>query len=207
MKNCSICKSYLPLECYDTQSTGKMGRRADCKDCRKRFTQSPHGLVKTMYRNQKAKSKKRGHPPPSFTELQLYDWVWSQPHIQNLYAKWVDSGHNTDFKPSVDRLDDYLPYALNNIQLTTVKENVDRYPRDAVSGINTKSATPVMQLSLQGDYIQTFYSYSEAARVVNGLVSNIRNVAEGVPIERSNSSGSKRSWIPATAYGYIWKKP
>lgn len=207
MKTCSQCQISLPLECFAIQSTGKQGRRADCKSCVKRFIQSPKGLVKAIFGNQKSKSKKRGHPAPAYTEEQLFSWFWAQPNAQSLYDLWIISNYQTDLKPSVDRIDDYKPYTLGNIQLTTVKKNIQRYYTDAVNGSNMKSATPVAQYTLDGVFITYYHSYSAAARAVNGLPANIRNVAEGTPLTRKKPDGTIRSWVPSQSYGYIWRKP
>ena len=193
MKTCSICKENLPLEAFDAQSTGRLGRRADCKECRKRFLHSERGLCKGLLSNQKTKSKKRGHPPPAYAEEQLFQWMLGQPNFHKLYAAWVDSGFNTPLKPSIDRLDDYQPYTLNNIKLTTTEDNINRYYTDAIQGINTKSAVAVDQYTLDGVFIASHHSYKAAARAVGqSQIGNIRNVAEGTG---------------KTAYGYIWRKP
>jgi hypothetical protein len=193
MKICSICKNNLPLAAYDIQSTGKQGRRSDCKDCRKRFNRTERGLVKNILANQIAKSKKRKHPAPAYTEEQLYSWFWQQPGAQALYNAWVASGFLTDLKPSIDRQDDYLPYQFGNIELTTVKENIDRYYQDAIQGINTKSAVSVDQYSMDGVFIAHHHSYKAAARAVGQTqVGNIRNVAIG--------KGQ-------SAYGFRWRNP
>ena len=206
MKICSICKIELPLEAFDTQSTGKLGKRADCKECRKRFIRSKVGVVKSIHSNQIATSRKRNHPPPSYTEAELFDWFWKQSNAEALYANWIASGYSTELHPSVDRLDDYLPYTLDNIQLITWKENFSKYCKDMEDGINTKQCIAVSQYALDGTFIKRHYSYSSAARAVNGLRSNIHSVAEQRPLKRVEKDGSIRYWIPKTAYGYIWKK-
>lgn len=209
MKICSVCQQHLELAAFDKQSTGKLGRRADCKECRRRFVQTEHGLAKSLYGNQKAKSTKRGHPAPAYTEEQLYRWLIGQSSFQTLYSAWVLSGYSTGCRPSVDRIDDYQPYTLVNIQLTTWDKNNRRYKDDRIAGINTKSCTAVDQYTLDGIFIQRFHSYKAAGRALNKkyAYSNIRNVAEGLPIARQEPNGLIRQWLPEQAYGFIWKKP
>ena len=193
MKTCSICAQDLSLEAFDVQFTGRQGRRADCKECRKRFLRSERGLCKGLLSNQKTKSKKRGHPPPAYTEEQLFQWMLAQSNFHKLYTAWVDSGFETPLKPSTDRLDDYQPYTLNNIKLTTTEDNINRYYTDAIQGINTKTAVAVDQYTLDGVFVASHHSYRAAARSIGqSQVGNIRNVAEGTG---------------KTAYGYIWRKP
>ncbi len=193
MKTCSICTQDLSLEAFDVQSTGRQGRRADCKECRKRFLRSERGLCKGLLSNQKTKSKKRGHPPPAYTEEQLFQWMVAQSTFQKLYTAWVDAGYETSLKPSIDRIDDYQPYTLNNINLTTTEYNINRYYADAIQGINTKTAIAVNQYTLDGVFVASHHSYKAAARFLgHNQIGNIRNVAEG---------------LGKTAYGYIWRKP
>ncbi len=206
MKTCSICAQKLALTNFDIQKTGALGRRADCKSCRKRFLQSKTGMVKGIYSTQIAKSKKRKHPSPNYTEQELYDWVWKQPQAQQLYDAWVADNYSKKTKPSTDRLDDYQPYSLNNIRLITWQKHSQRYYQDAIAGINTKTCIAVDQFTLSGEFVQTYHSYKDAARAINGSFGNIRNVAEQTVITRTNPNGSKRSYILNSAHGFIWKK-
>lgn len=205
MKICSICLLSLALDQFDVQSTGAMGRRADCKECRKRFNRTKEGVVALLYSTQRAKSKKRGHPAPAYTRDQLFTWLWAQPTADTLYKLWELSGYDKDLKPSVDRLDDYLPYQLDNIRLIPWGIHRSRYASDAIAGLNTKTCVAVDQYTLDGVFVKTFHSYKDAARSVNGVHSNIRNVATGAAITRLNKDGSSRSYTPTSAYGFLWK--
>lgn len=119
--------------------------------------------------------------------------MMGQPNFRTLYTAWVDSEFITPLKPSTDRLDDYQPYTLNNIKLTTTEDNINRYYADVIQGINTKTAIAVDQYTLDGVFVASHHSYRAAARAVGqNQVGNIRNVAEG---------------LGNTAYGYIWRKP
>lgn len=190
MKTCSVCKKNLPLDMFNKQSTGKQGVRADCKDCLKRFIRSKHGVINQMYSSSISRTKKKGFTPVSFTKEELKKWVYSRKEFHTLYDKWVLEDYPTALKPSLDRLDDYKGYSLDNIRIVTANTNVKRYYSDAINGINTKSAKPVEQYSLDGEYIKTFHSLSAAARSVNGIPSNINQVINGTY---------------AQAYGYKWK--
>lgn len=205
MKTCSVCNLQLPRERFDVQSTGKLGRRADCKECRKRFNHTKEGLVALLFSTQRAKSRKRGHPPPAYTRDELAAWIWAQPTAEPMYKLWELSGHDKDLKPSVDRLDDYKPYSLDNIRLIPWGEHKTRYATDAIAGLNTKTCIAVDQFTLDGKFVKTHHSYKDAARSVNGIHSNIRIVACGKPIIRKNKDGSTRSYIRTSAYGFIWK--
>lgn len=205
MKTCSQCKQKLPLDAFDLQSTGKLGRRADCKICRKRFTRSKQGLVKEMLAFQKSKSKKRGYAPPSYTEDELYAWAMGQPDFHELYDAWVESGFQSRFKPSCDRKNDYISYTLDNIQILTWNENNQKGYASQFQGSNTKKSHAVDMLDLTGNFLQRFSSVSEAARQFNGIPSNIIGAIRHRTSKKKNPDGSIRMITVTTAYGYKWR--
>lgn len=205
MKVCSQCKKELPLDSFDKQKTGKQGVRADCKACKKRFVQSKEGLVNKIYSQQKSKSKLRKHPLPAYTKEDLYLWLFSNPEYDKLYTKWVSSGYSTKLIPSVDRLDDYKPYTLENIQLMTWEENSNKYNQDQKKGLNNKRNLAVDQLDLEGNFIKRFHSASYAAREVGSTSRNITLVCKGEPIKRKNPDGSFRMEFRKTIKGYKWR--
>ena len=205
MKVCTHCKQSLPFTSFAKQATGKAGLRADCKDCHKAYGYTPEGVTKSMYANQRAKSRKRKHPQPNYSWEQLHSWVTSQPNWQSLYDAWVQSGYLTDLKPSGDRIDDYKPYMLSNLQLTTVKQNTDRAYVDRKTGINNKTNRAVSQYTLDGVFVAKHYSVSEAARVVGASPTNIRMAAENREVSRKNPDGTYRIETRTKCKGYIWK--
>lgn len=80
-------------------------------------------LVYSTYRDQKYHSRTRGHGLPKYTEVELLDWFLKQPHLVKLTQAWINSGFKKNLRPSVDRLNDKIGYALDNIQLMTWNEN------------------------------------------------------------------------------------
>lgn len=205
MKSCSQCQQILPLDAFDVQSTGRQGRRADCKECRKRFTRSVPGLAKALYANQKAKSIKRGHIPPRYTETELLNWIEAQPTFQHFYDAWVLSDYSSDLKPSVDRINDYKPYSLDNIQLTTWEQNNKRGRSDVKNGINNKPNLAVDMLDMEGNFLERFHSVSDAARRFDGIPTNIIGAINQRNITRKKADGSTRTYSVTTAYGYRWR--
>jgi len=205
MKVCTHCNKLLPYTAFAKQSTGKQGLRADCKECHKAYGYTEEGVTKAMYANQKSKSKKRGHVLPNYTWEQFHAWCISQPNWTLLFNAWVASGHLKDLKPSGDRLDDYQSYTLNNLQLVTTKQNLDRYRNDAIQGINTKTCVPVSQYTLDGVFVKKHHSVSEAARVVGDTATNIRMAAQNKEIKRKNPDGTYRIEVRKQCKGFRWK--
>ena len=197
MKTCNVCNKNLPLEAFAIQKAGKDGRRASCKECVKNtYLRTKEGLIIKMHANQRSKSKKRNHPQPSYTKEQLIDWCLNQPIFHTMYENWVNSNYVTNLIPTCDRLDDYKPYSLDNIQLRTYQENVNKYHRDSQNGINTKTAKAVSCFDLAGNWVADYHSLSAAARAFNTSESNIRNICECRPIKRTEKDGSIRYFTP-----------
>lgn len=205
-KTCNKCHKTLPLDAFPKQALGKQGRRASCKVCvREIYQRSKKGVILTMYSGQIAKSQKRGHPPPAYTQAELLAWVDAKPLFHELYAAWVEANYAINIKPTCDRLDDYLPYSLDNLQLLTWYANTKKYHQDAINGINTKACRAVDCLDLTGNYIKTYHSISDAARAVGTSHGNIRNVCEGQPIKRIDPDGNTRLYTPKKSKGFIWR--
>ena len=200
-----MCGLVLPLDAFDKQHTGKDGRRADCKECKKRFNRSKRGLSMEIFRNQKSKAKKRGYTLPNYTENELFTWLNGQPDFHEIYQAWVGSNYKSRFKPSCDRINDYISYTLDNIKVVTWNENNVKGYADHSNGKNTKHNIAVDMLDLAGNFIKRFYSVSEAARQFNGIPSNIVGAAINRISKKRNPDGSTRLIPVLTAYGYKWR--
>jgi hypothetical protein len=195
----------MSLDNFAIQSTGKQGRRADCKKCVKRFIRSKEGLVKTIYSMQKKKSLIRGYKAPSYTEKELLNWVLQSPQFSKLYDSWVNSSYESSKRPSIDRINDYKSYSIDNIQLMIWEENNTKGKVDKVTGINNKDNIAVDMLDLQGNFIKRFHSISEAARMFNGIPSNIVGAITNRVCTRKEIDGSTRTYISHKAYGHTWR--
>jgi hypothetical protein len=139
-----------------------------CVECErlkcKEYERTKVGVISTIYRSQKASSKKRKMPPPSYSYLFLKDFLIDDLLFNFLYNNWVNSGYETLLKPSIDRLDDLLPYTLNNIRLTTWGINKKKYNTDRTQGIDKQQNKAVVQFDTYGNKINEFFSASEANR-------------------------------------------
>ena len=205
MKTCSTCKKELSLDLFDKQTTGKQGRRADCKECKKRFTRSKRGIAKSIYATQVASAKRRKYLPPTYSEDDLYQWLKALPNFHEIFEGWVDSGYLTRFRPSVDRKDDYISYTLDNIELVTWNENNQKGYSSKITGDNNKKNLAVDMLDMDGKFLERFYSVSEAARRFNGVPSNIVGAINNRVSTRKLPDGTTRKSISTQAYGHKWR--
>lgn len=156
-----------------------------------KYRKTKKGLICVIYNNEKIRSKNKGWPAPEYDLITLRRWLLSQDTFHILYDQWVDSGYDLDLKPSIDRLDNYKPYSLDNIQIVTWKDNNERGTNDQVIGINTKNCDAVMQLDREGNIIKEFHSIRSAGRETGIDSGNINLVCNGKRL---------------TAGGYKWKK-
>ncbi len=198
--------TYTCIQCNITKQTSEFNTKNQqrslknidsfCKDCRKIQKQNDartrNGMIVLMACSQRAKSKKRGHTPPSYTTKELRKWVHSQPNFEELYLAWKKSNYDTNLKPSCNRLDDYLPYSLDNLELITWKENNEKANYDRRYGINNKHSMGVKQINLNGEVVATFHSKREAHRATGICHSSIGNCCRNMPRYK-------------TAGGYRWE--
>lgn len=205
MKQCIKCKQMLPKNSFHKRKhiskyTGivKEYISSFCKPCNTlkalERRQSIPGMYQDMYYGQISSSKHRKHPLPNYTLDELKIWVDLQPNSKELITAWVDSGYDKLLKPSCDRLNDYLPYTLDNLRLVTWEVNCKKSYSDKAQGINTKACKAVDQYSLDDKYIRSFYSLNEAAEHSKSKASNIQRCC-------INMKGYK------TAGGFKWKYP
>jgi hypothetical protein len=145
-----------------------------------------------MYGSQKDCTKKRGYSPVAYTLDEFKQWLFNQPNFTSLYENWVLSSYTSQSRPSIDRLNDYSAYTLENIRLTTWGVNKSKGHEDARNAINTKANVAVDQLDLDGNFLQRFHSTAEATRSINKPKgsSDIRKACDGKLL---------------TAYNYRWR--
>lgn len=155
-----------------------------------RYRKTKKGLTTTIYSSQRQHSKDRGHPLPPYNLEQFREWIYSQPNFEKLYSDWVQSNYDKQTKPSVDRVSNYKPYTLDNIQLVTWKENNLNGNTHKRNGRNIKTNRPVSKYSMTGTRIQTFHSIAEAARSIKTGEQGIYKCLAGT----RKSSG-----------GFLWK--
>ena len=176
-KICTQCNINKPFSEYHTSKILSDGLFCACKVCicekasARRKTRD--GLITGIYSHQMEHSRSRGDVQPDYTLKELRVWVYSQPHFEKLYNNWVDSGYNRKVTPSCDRVNDYHPYRLDNLQLITFLENEIKGYADRVNGVNNKISKAVNQYSLDGELIKTHYSQMSACRTTGISNGNI----------------------------------
>ena len=194
-KICISCNELKMFSEYSVANHYKDGLNNQCKTCNRvtklAYTRSKKGLTSIIYGNQKSNAKKRGHSIPTYSAKELREWLFSQPEFHRLYDNWKRLDYQIEYVPSVDRKDDYISYTMDNIQLMTFKENCDKSYSDRRNGINNKSNQKVHQYTLQGEFMRSYHSQTEASRVTGIPQTCISAVCLG---------------NQESTCGYIWSK-
>lgn len=191
-KICTKCKKLT--NDFSPDRRRKDSLQSQCRKCKReansRYLKTKEGLLSRIYSQQKKTSKKRGHNLPSYSRKELTNWVFSQKIFDSIYKNWKDSGYCVDLVPSLDRINSYKSYTLDNIQIVTWEQNRKNYYSDCKNGVYNKQAKKVFQYDLDGNFIKEHYSIKEASRRTKCGFGSISNCCSG----RSKTSG-----------GYIWK--
>lgn len=166
---CSMCKETKEYSEFQKNSATNLGISSACKNCLKEYyikkKRTKLGLISAIYTEQKNSCKDRKHELPKYSKEELIEWALNQPNFNILYNNWVQSGHNKWERPSIDRIDNFKTYSLDNIQLVTFKENNARSHIDAANGDQLGvNLIEVEQYDLEGNFIRSYKSMSEASK-------------------------------------------
>ena len=183
MKKCAKCKEVKPLEEFHNNKKMKQGKTSYCKNCNnksiKKYRRTLIGNAKAIYTHQKQSSKIRGYHPPDYAKQDFVDFLLSNKKYINLHSEWVESGYENSLIPSVDRIDDYKGYSLDNIQVMTWKENKIKSDEDRKNGINNKTNKAVVKMDLNEVELEVYHSLRYAERETSIHRSCIWKVCNG----------------------------
>lgn len=143
-----------------------------------KYNRTPMGLVSKWIRSQRntyRQRESRAGMYPNYSLQELRAWALEQPKFMELFDKWVESGYNRDLVPSVDRKDPTKGYTLDNIQLMTWRENREKGRYERMDLVRR----PVKQLNLDGSYVRTHDSVTEAAAFINRHHMGISDTCNG----------------------------
>jgi len=191
-KRCSKCGEIKSISEFHKDRTNKDELNFCCKVCgeikRLKFYRTEIGFIKNKYKDLKTRGEKRNYGL-YFTFDEFYNWIINKTNFKLLFNNWVNSGYKKDLTPSVDRLDDYKGYSLDNIQLITWGENHTKYFNDVVNLKNLKISKKVYQYDFNGTLIKTFVSAVECSKITGYNKSAIQNCCNE---------------ISKISYNYIW---
>ncbi len=160
------------------------------------YKRTREGWARITYHTQRKSSKQRNHPMPNYSIEEFMQWAFSQPNFEPLYIDWQNNNYIQTLRPSADRIDDYKPYTLDNLRLTTFKVNnvtgtQSDKAHDAYNRVNALQGLTVHQRTLDGNHIASYKSSYVAAKATGIDPSSITRCCRGV----SKSAG-----------GYLWSR-
>ena len=189
VKYCTTCKILKPFSDFQKHNKGING---SCRKCcvlyQKNYYRSKKGLITDIYRAQRYACRLRNHAYPTYSLLELREWVFSQTNFDSLFDNWANSNYEKSLRPSCDRLNAYKSYSFDNLRLVTWGENKLKGHNDRRNGINTKTLSPVKQLTKSGVLVDVFPSGAIAARALHVDRSSIYRCCDG---KRKSASGFK----------------
>lgn len=188
-RKCNKCGEFKSFSEFHKNKREKHGIKYTCKDCSNKYCReqfkinggfiTKENLIKRIYKSQILSSKRRNHPLPFYTKQELSDWLFNQEEFHEFYENWVKSKFKRKLVPSVDRIDDKLPYFFDNIQLMLWKENDDKAHKDMRSGKLFIGHKPVVQYDKQGNFIAGYVSAHQASRETGINRGNISSTCRG----------------------------
>lgn len=157
------------------------------------------GWVTKTYGNMRARNRSKFGIEIDFTREDFEKWLNDNyfDKFDELFRSYVESDCDKDLAPSIDRLDDYAPYTLDNIHLTTWRINnekgrTSRKTKEHCSEMAKRVwSKEVAQYNINGKLVEVFPSTREAERSLGFVDSSaISKVCRG---------------LKKTHKGFIWK--
>ena len=193
MKICNTCEQSLSLSCFNKAAANTGGYMYLCKTCELAYRRTYKARLGIMYKSQKSNSKNRSHPAPNYSLADFIEWAEKNGYA-SIHAVWEASAFSKNLTPSADRLNDDLPYSLDNIRLVTWKENNDKGHTDFVSGKLQNKHTAVRQLTKDGACVAVYVSQLAAHRATGVSQGNIGIVCRKTG-RRKTAGGFKWEYV------------
>ena len=164
-RKCARCSKVKPAIMFYARKE-RNSYRSKCKQCENELSKikskTKEGLISSIYRHQKSASKRRKHNAPNYTRAELQEWVFNKDSFSSMYNTWVESGYNKLLTPSIDRLDDFKGYSIDNIQLVTWSDNKQKQHNDIRLGRSTSGKAHCKAVVNKGIF---YHSQAEASRI------------------------------------------
>jgi len=136
-----------------------------------KYRKTVDGFFTNVYGQHRSRSNQRGYPIPNYTKQQLRDKFEHTNKFIVLWEWWVLCDFEKYLTPSFYRIDSSKPYTLDNLQLMTWSENDRKGRKERSKSVN--------QYDLEGNYLQSFDSISEAVKITGSHQSAIVECCRG----------------------------
>lgn len=151
--------------------------------------------AKRKYSEMKSRVKRKNFNEIQFTINEFLQWIMNNDNYKKIYSNYLDNNKDRNLCPSVDRLDDYKTYSIDNIRLVTWRENNDKYNSDRLIGKNTKQSKPVMSICIYTGKKNEYHSAHYASQ---------QTKTDRSSINRSCRTNSKNPINKSRSGSFIW---
>ena len=140
-----------------------------------RFRKTPKGVLTNLYSKMKERNIKKGFGELPFSLKELHDRFLNNDDYIKQFNIWVKNSYKKEFKPSFDRINPTIGYALDNMQILSWSENRKKADWEK-SFLYT---TPVVMYDMNGNVIRAFESTKEACSMTELSQSAITMCCQG----------------------------
>jgi hypothetical protein len=127
-----------------------------------RWSRTIWGLFKIISQRHRFRCENKNWPPPDYDAQYLYDRYNNDVKFIRVYKEWIDSGYIKKKTPSIDRINNKLPYSRNNIHILTWEENQYKSRME----IKNRSR-PIERINPETGEIVVFASIQRAVAALN----------------------------------------
>ena len=170
MPKCTLCDQDKLQEDF-RKSSAYNGYKDYCKRCSTSIPvardKSLEGRLRKIHNSQLARMKRGEVESVDYTSNELVDHFKNNQVYIDVHTYWKTHGFQTMDVPSLDRINDYEPYALYNLEPMTWRDNLARSRADRVSGLNMKANNEVLKINKDGDIVDVYPSQNQASRENN----------------------------------------
>lgn len=166
-------------------------KREYLRKWRQKRKREKSGWITKAYGNMRSRNRSKFGIEMPFSKDEFISWLDTnyKEEFDRIFKAYVESNCDKYLAPSVDRLNDYEPYSLDNIRLTTWRENnekgraSEKSKRQCGEMAKRVWSKKVGQYDLEGNLINTFPSTREAERSLGFVDSSaVARVCRGEKI-------------------------
>ena len=188
MKTCVNCLEDKGVgEYYGYIKAGdiKTTYHAFCKVCDRerndKIKKSLNGRLTSIYSDQRKSCIKRKMNPPTYTRHEFDQFMYNSTPYRKLHDEWKEQNYPKRLSPSVNRLDDYKTYSLDNIEVITWEEHQRKTQSDRTirKGKNKKIWRAVVQLDIEDNLIDVYENIKQTSDF-GFNISAVGNCCRGV---------------------------